>query len=119
MDEVDALLEQSKQPAKTDDLPEAPASATLKAWNPDNYGVMFTIRDFEARALFSRVNNFIRVLKAEGWKPDWIQNGEAKKEDHGPEWCPIHKTVMKQFTKEGRSWYSHKQDDAWCNGKEK
>lgn len=30
--------------------------------------------------------------------------------------CPIHNVAMKQYTKEGRSWYSHKVGDAWCKG---
>src|SRR3990167_5662617 len=33
--------------------------------------------------------------------------------------CDIHQEDMRQFTKEGRSWYSHKTDDGWCNGKPK
>lgn len=31
--------------------------------------------------------------------------------------CQIHKIVMREFTKNGRSWYSHKNGEAWCNGK--
>ena len=30
--------------------------------------------------------------------------------------CAIHNVPMKQYTKEGRSWYSHKVGDAWCKG---
>lgn len=50
---------------------EAPASATVHAWNRDNFGVLFTIRDTDAKSLFARMGNFLKVLKAEGWKPDW------------------------------------------------
>jgi hypothetical protein len=32
-------------------------------------------------------------------------------------WCPIHQTAMRQTTKEGRSWFSHKVDGRWCKGK--
>ena len=36
--------------------------------------------------------------------------------------CQIHNVGMKEFTKEGRTWYSHQTDDlkypkGWCNGK--
>jgi hypothetical protein len=50
---------------------EAPASATVHAWNQDNFGVLFTLRDTDGRSLFARMGNFCKVLKAEGWKPDW------------------------------------------------
>ena len=30
--------------------------------------------------------------------------------------CPIHNVPMKKYTKEGRSWYSHKVGDTWCKG---
>ena len=30
--------------------------------------------------------------------------------------CAIHNVAMKKYTKEGRSWYSHKHGDAWCKG---
>ena len=37
---------------------------------------------------------------------------------HGPSWCPVHQVEMKQYSKNGHSWYSHKTDDGqWCRGK--
>jgi hypothetical protein len=32
--------------------------------------------------------------------------------------CPIHNIEMKKWSKNGRTWYSHRWDDGWCNGKE-
>jgi hypothetical protein len=29
-------------------------------------------------------------------------------------WCSTHQTEYKMFTKEGRTWYSHKTRDGWC-----
>ena len=113
--DIDETLDKAIPHGELDDLPEAPASATLKVWNQDNYGVLFTMRDTDSRKLYVRVNNFIKVLKADGWKADWLQNGS--KVEHGPEWCPIHNVAMKKYTKEDRSWYSHKNGDAWCNGR--
>lgn len=43
----------------------------------------------------------------------------AEKELHGPEWCDIHKVVMKKYSNEKGSWYSHKHGEVWCNGKVK
>lgn len=33
--------------------------------------------------------------------------------------CPIHGVEMKKFTKGNQTWYSHKTDTGWCNGKKK
>ena len=32
-------------------------------------------------------------------------------------WCAIHQCQMKQTTKEGRSWWSHRVDGQWCKGR--
>jgi len=33
--------------------------------------------------------------------------------------CPIHNVPMREWKKNGRSWYSHKlEDGSWCKGKE-
>ena len=32
--------------------------------------------------------------------------------------CPIHGIEMTKWNKNGRTWYSHRWNDGWCNGKE-
>ena len=32
--------------------------------------------------------------------------------------CPIHNIEMTLWQKNGRSWYSHRWEDGWCNGKQ-
>ncbi len=32
--------------------------------------------------------------------------------------CPIHGIEMQKWSKNGRTWYSHRWDDGWCNGKQ-
>ena len=89
--DVDEVLDEANiasQP-EAEGLPEAPASATVHAWDKDNFGVLFTLRDTDARSCFTRMTNFLKVLKAEGWKPDW-KNGEA----------PIEKIVHKKVNQE-------------------
>lgn len=54
---------------------EAPASATVHAWDVDNFGVLFTIRDTDAKNLYARVGGLIQTLKRDGWKPDWKSEG--------------------------------------------
>jgi hypothetical protein len=36
-----------------------------------------------------------------------------------PDWCKVHRCVMPQQQKDGRSWYSHKTAEGWCKGKGK
>ena len=31
--------------------------------------------------------------------------------------CPVHLVPMRQTSKNGRSWYSHRTPDGWCKGK--
>ena len=31
--------------------------------------------------------------------------------------CPIHGIEMTKWNKNGRTWYSHRWNDGWCNGK--
>lgn len=31
--------------------------------------------------------------------------------------CPIHNIEMHKWTKNGRTWHSHRWEDGWCNGK--
>jgi len=45
-------------------------------------------------------------------KPSYA--GEKKTE---PAICPIHNVAMRQYQKNGRTWYAHKLDDgSWCKG---
>jgi len=32
-------------------------------------------------------------------------------------WCGMHNVPMKQTTKDGRSWRSHKTSEGWCKGR--
>jgi len=33
--------------------------------------------------------------------------------------CPIHKIEMTRWSKNGRTWFAHRWQDGWCNGKPK
>jgi hypothetical protein len=42
----------------------------------------------------------------------------TKPTDTAPEsLCPLHQVQMRQFSKNGKVWLSHKTIDGWCNGK--
>jgi hypothetical protein len=46
-----------------------------------------------------------------------VPAASAQPQGQGKDWCAIHQTAMKQTTKDGRSWYSHKIDGRWCKGR--
>ena len=100
-------------------LPEAPASVTIKAFK-NGYSLLFTIRDTEASELAKKMNTMIDYFQNNGITPDPIQQTiKPVMEEPIPEnWCPIHQVEMTKYSKEGRSWYSHRLDDGtWCKGK--
>lgn len=45
---------------------------------------------------------------------DWIEDGDY---ESMKDLCPIHKVELRTFSKNGKTWKSHKnQDGTWCNG---
>lgn len=77
--EVDDVLDQAL-PIPSEKLApgsEAPASATVHVWDKDNFGVLFTIRDTNAKNLYVRMNGLIQTLKNDGWKSDWKSEGST------------------------------------------
>ena len=51
-------------------------------------------------------------------KPDAIV--EVKQDDNtGKTICPIHNIEMTRWSKNGRTWYAHRWQDGWCQGKPK
>jgi hypothetical protein len=43
-------------------------------------------------------------------------NGNAPHDEPDPSWCPIHDCQMSQHTSGTDTWYSHKDNGAWCRG---
>lgn len=77
--EVDEVLDQALPIPSEKVAPgsEAPASATVHVWDKDNFGVLFTIRDTNAKNLYVRMQGLIQTLKNDGWKPDWKTEGSS------------------------------------------
>lgn len=45
---------------------------------------------------------------------------QSQKVTSDPSWCQIHNVTMRQFAKNGKSWYSHSPSEGvWCNGRAK
>lgn len=137
--EVDEVLDQA-MPLPSEKLApgsEAPASATVHVWDKDNFGVLFTIRDTNAKNLYVRMNGLIQTLKNDGWKPDWKTEGSTMPpttqktvvshpvasqpaQNGDSPVCPKHNKTMTQ----GQwGWYCKTKDDSapkgWCNYKVK
>lgn len=87
---------------------EAPASCCLK-FTQGGVEIMYTMRDVTDEALFPRVSRVLDKLKE--------KQAEEPTTNKNTQWCLIHETWMKQYTKGSRTWFAHKVGDTWCHGK--
>ncbi len=111
---------------KAEPLGEAPASVNFKGVTKGGFVCQWTLRDFDENILVNRQVEFIQVL-AEGGVVPYPKPTEVKQAPLPPvagnggnpeNYCAIHGIEMTKYTKEGRSWFSHKaDDDTWCKGK--
>ena len=95
---------------------EAPASWNTRYTTPEGFTCQITIRGENGKDLLEKAGNALNYLIEHGFTPDQKPNhystGDGKQ-------CPIHHCQMKQFEKNGNTWYSHKTEDGqWCNGKQ-
>lgn len=72
--DADEAVEQS---APVNNLPEAPASATVRVWI-DGYGVLITTRDNEVGKVIERVAWIMNFAKENNWKPSWKEQAKAE-----------------------------------------
>jgi hypothetical protein len=89
-------------------LPEAPASANVYVTLAGRK-VQMTLRDSDEQRLLERLETLLQRFPAE----------EEPEPTTPPEgWCPIHHVQMKYYTKNHKSWWSHRLNTgAWCRGK--
>jgi hypothetical protein len=91
-------------------LPEAPASANCYI-TLEGRQVQVTLRDTDEIRLLARLEALLKQYPAVQPVPQSTERQQG--------WCVVHKTHMRQTTKHGRSWFSHKLPDGrWCKGKE-
>jgi hypothetical protein len=106
-------------------LEEAPFSVNFRAIHPDGWGCQFTFRAIEGKEGFKNLKAAIEYLEKQGYTPNGgytapapAQPAQMEAPAEDPGWCDIHKVAMKQYTKDGRSWYSHNIGEGeWCKGK--
>jgi hypothetical protein len=109
--------EQPSQPppaqleAPTAPLPEAPVSITLKA-TLHGHEVQVTLRGTDFTSVKAQVEQASEWLKGQAPAQPPTQGTE-----HPEGWCSQHGVQMKLNHKDGRSWWSHKTPEGWCQGK--
>ena len=89
-------------------LPEAPASVNVHL-TIGGRQAQLTLRDTDESRLLARLEAVLARFPLPQAPP------QAAAPYHG--WCQIHNTQMRQTTKNGRSWWSHRTDQGWCQGK--
>jgi hypothetical protein len=87
-------------------LPEAPVSITLKA-TLHGHEVLVTLRGTD----FASVQAQVEQASA------WLRSQAPAQGPTADGWCSIHNMPMKDTTKNGQTWRSHKTADGWCKGK--
>jgi hypothetical protein len=98
---------------------EAPASWNVR-YRLNNFDCTLTLRGETGKDLLDRAAVAIKWLEENGAQSSGYtpKADPGKTVDHEEGTCPVHQTIMTRFTKDNRSWYSHKlPDGSWCKGK--
>ena len=116
----------------TTTISESPASWNTRYVTQDGFTCQLTLRAESGKELLEKANSALAYLREQGCIPSYgyQKNGNQEKDSHNensekdnkkvdPTWCPIHEVEMKRFEKNNKTWFSHKVDDGWCNGKAK
>jgi hypothetical protein len=97
-------------------LPEAPASVNCHILM-EGRQVQVTLRDTDETRLLTRLGALLRQYPiAQPPTQPPTQNTTQPAHDDSP-YCHVHKVALQKFTKDGRTWYSHKTADGWCKGR--
>jgi hypothetical protein len=86
-------------------LPEAPASVNCHLTIAGRQ-VQLTLRDSDESRLLARLEAVLQRFPL-----------PEKTSEPGEGWCTVHHVSMRQTTKDGRTWWSHKTEQGWCKGK--
>lgn len=78
---------------------EAPASFNVKAYSPQGFDIMLTLRDADTGALLKRANSALEWMLKHGYSPTRRSGngGNSGQQDNGgePPLCPTHNKPMK------------------------
>jgi hypothetical protein len=89
-------------------LPEAPCSVNVRVLVAGRE-VQWTLRDHDEARLATRLEALLTRYP--------VAQPPAQDSSQGEGWCSKHGLQMRQTTKDGRSWWSHRHDGQWCKGK--
>jgi hypothetical protein len=93
-------------------LPEAPASVNVRL-HIDGRECQLTLRDHDETRLLAR----LQAVLARYPVPTPSPAVQGQPQGTGKDFCAIHQVRMKETTKDGRSWFSHRTDQGWCKGR--
>jgi hypothetical protein len=98
-------------------LPEAPASVNCHIML-EGRQIQVTLRDTDETRLLARLATLLQQYPvAQPPTEPPTQSTGSPAPDENP-YCHLHKAVLKRFSKDGRTWYSHKTPNgSWCRGK--
>jgi hypothetical protein len=107
-------------------LPEAPASCNVYVMI-SGHKVQVTLRDGDEQRMLDRLQILLDRFPAPQPAPQAFSQGQgqlspqqynaAAMHHKVTDFCPVHNVAMKQTTKDGRSWWSHRTADGWCKGR--
>ena len=98
-------------------LPEAPASVNCHIVL-EGRQIQVTLRDTDETRLLARLATLLQQypVAQPPTEPPTQSMGSPVPDDNP--YCHLHKVPLKKFTKDGRTWYSHKMPNgSWCRGK--
>jgi hypothetical protein len=92
---------------------ESPASWNVRYVDPRGFVCQLTLRSDSGKELLEKVSNALSHLLEQGCQPyQYSRDGQNTK------WCSTHNVSMRQYSKNGKTWYSHKLPSGeWCYGK--
>jgi hypothetical protein len=113
-EDIDVTLDEAHMISedKDQELPEAPASGTMKAW-VRGYGVMITTRDNRVSNVLKKIETMVDYAESHKWKTSWetVPVGQVTMpQPTNPQVpiCGVHGTVMQWKTgvskKSGKSY---------------
>jgi len=108
-------------------LTEAPASWNTRYTSPEGFICQITIRADSGKELLVKAQGAINHLLDVGCTPcvnltfrPRSNGNHAETNAEGTKVCPVHNVEMKRWEKNGKVWFSHKQEGgSWCTGKGK
>ena len=107
---VRELLPPAPAPPPPPAFPEAPASCNVYV-TISGHKVQVTLRDVDEQRMLERLQTLLDRYPA----PQPATQTPAQGQGQG--WCSKHHVAMRETTKDGRSWWSHRTDQGWCKGR--